>query len=239
MAIVHPEKLVYSVPQNRMDQVVDIINGSISVGAGVTDGFGFVTATTAQHLEDSHDGAIYLMKGLWSADGGASWQKIGQFIDVGDSAGGRRTLQLDVSMFSEDLNGPGGQLEIDATNEGASGYTILYKVLLMARPDQGNKVTTKALVQPLRYSSKQRYMKIAFDDVVTLPTSGSTIIPHNLGYVPDVSAWMFIKDNSDPNPNNGFIFPASVTLDSANIASAAHSNAGNLLKLYYRIYLRA
>lgn len=231
MAVTHPENLAFAVPEYKMDQIVDIIEGSFAIGAGVTDGFGFVTAAEASDVKAQLANDFFYIKGLWSHNGGASWQELGMDIILGDSANGLRTLTVDANS----VNTTG--LNVFATNSGASGYTITYKVILMARQDQGSIGVTE-LNQPLRYNSKFKYMKIIQEGVVALPTGSSdTQIPHNLGRIPNILAWY--QTEFTPEPGIIWItFPrSSVYVNTHSLVCTANSQALQPRTLHYRIYL--
>lgn len=255
MAITDPTKLVIAVPENRIDQIIDIKEGSFSVGAGSTDAFNEVTPATAEDTASTWQGALFLFKGIWSHDGGASWHEFNNSVILGDYANGLRTLTVNCELGGTggiDSNG-GGAYFVDASNYGSSGYTILYKILFLARPDQQN-IPTNKLIQALRYSSKYRYMKIFLDSSFNAPTSGATPIAHNLGYVPNVSAWGLYSINSangggynflpmgGGDHGGGFGADQSNTIDTSNITFRVINPAPtfyDFVRIYYRVYLDA
>jgi hypothetical protein len=240
MPIKNPAVIEAAVPQNQMDQIVDIITGSFSVGAGVTDAFGFVTDTQASDQKDLFMNDLFLFKGLWSCDGGATWQEMGNTLVLGNQSGGLRELNVDCDISRDNLLSPNStQIYITADNSGSSGFTIQYKILLMARYDQDH-VPSRPLLQKLRYSSKNNYMKILADSSADLNTGGQTVIPHNLGYIPNINVWFMTHflDSTDDflqmDHGNHKVF-----VDTVNLYLPARPSASFYAsqKAYYRIYL--
>lgn len=236
MSVQHPDVVTFAVPENRMDQIVDIVTGSFSVGAATDDGFGGITPL---NVSDSPKPVLaddfFYTRGLWSIDGGSSWQEMGTAIPAGTAAiSGFLTLSVSTNCYQ-------GQLVVSASNQGLSSHTVQYKVLVMARFDQ-EYIGKKALVRPLRYSSKEKYMKVFKEGKVALPTSGTTTIAHNLGYVPNVMAWILFDETPAGFPNEKFLFESgsTVSVDNHNIYIAQNSFAGVADETaYYRIYLDA
>jgi hypothetical protein len=236
MAITHPENLVFAIPDSKIDQIVDIITGSLSVGAGVDNGFGFITAATTDVEHIAHEGKAYLYKGVWSFDNGATWQDLGNSVIVGSASGsGLRTLTLGAGFGTDHGLDSLASLDVGASNEGTIGYTILYKILCLARPDQGS-VTGKALIQPLRYSSANKYMKIHKEGLITLPTSGTTSITHDLGYIPNFNAWALITFDLTAPDSLQLSNTSNPYVDTRNFNTTLHSTASVKRQLYYRIY---
>lgn len=241
-----------SIPAFNIDQIIDIKTGFFGVGAGITDGFGNVSSTNGFDERPSWQGALYLFKGIWSHDGGASWREFGNSVVLGTAANDVRTLNVDANMSSTNGIDAGGNgiFDVVATNTGASGYVILYKMLFMARPDQGN-IPITPLIKALRYSSKLRYMKILLDDVFTAPLAGTTPIAHNLGYLPNVSAWTLVNfDPAFPNEwqlgstgggstGGGFSADNSNNIDTMGLTFRVKSTATVTRKVYYRVYTDA
>lgn len=153
MAVTNPQDLVWAIPNNKIDQIVDIVTGSFTVAAGVTDGFGFVTPSTATDSKALQAGATLLLKGIWSYDNEVSWQEMGNSIPLGVSSNGLRVLTVDTNASTLSGLDQNSYAYINASNEGTSAYTINYQVLAMTRYDQP-ALTTKPLIQPLRYSSE-------------------------------------------------------------------------------------
>jgi hypothetical protein len=68
----------------------------------------------------------------------------------------------------------------------------MYKVVLFARPGQGN-ITTQSLAQPLNFSARYNYQKIKFDSTYdfSFPSGTSTAtLNHGLGYIPKIRSYI-------------------------------------------------
>lgn len=243
MAVKDPTKIQVVVPSNGMDQIVDIVTGTFTAAPATGSGFAGTYAST--NTVDEHNAIaddFFYTAGIWSMDGGATWNQIGASVIVGnDSVVGQLTLSIGVSSTGS-LDADPGKIVVNANNEGFSPQTIQYKVLVMARFDQSTKIPTKKLNQVLRYSTKNSYMKIAIENKTgVLPASGVTTIPHNLGYVPNFMAWILSDDSPSGNTDYG-MFPAGdrVSADTQNLYCDYNSFAGFAnYTLYYRIYLNA
>lgn len=74
----------------------------------------------------------------------------------------------------------------------SAAYTFQFKVVVYARPDQGN-VTPQPVTQSLNFSTVYNYQKIFRDSVFpfTLPIGTSTLtLTHNLGYIPKIRGYI-------------------------------------------------
>jgi hypothetical protein len=188
MSIINPSKVVMTAPEYQLDQIVDLIQGSVNVGAASTDAFNIVTNATVDSLKPTLGGKIYFPKGVWSADGGASWNEFGNAIPLaGVNANGTRQLTVGVTCYNQTA-APGGidattdaVMDVNVSNGGTVGYTILYKILCLVRPDQAKIPTPNQLPPALNYSNKINYTKVYKDFIQDLPLAGSTVFNHALG----------------------------------------------------------
>lgn len=238
MPLDNPDVIQMAVPEYRMDQIIAIVTGSFSVGAGVDDGFGNITVTSATDDKPVPSADFYHIKGIWSSDGGTSWQEFGNSVIYGSHANGLKTL--DVSTDSTLLAGV-ASLGIIADNSDTGGHSIIYKALLLARADQDD-VPVGSLVQLLRYSSQNNYMKIHSEGVVDLDPTNPVVVAHSLGYVPNVNVWYKQTFTSVGDPADGtidmFQGDADVVVDATTITFGNKGFAGLLeYKAYYRVYL--
>lgn len=240
MSIIDPAKVIMSAPQYQLDQIVGIVEGTINVGAGSTDAFGTVTNATASDIKPTPDAKMYFYKGVWSYDNGASWQELGNSIPLGGSANGPRTLTVSASIYNNSpvatIDDVGDAVvEVDVQNGGTAGFTILYRVLMIVRPDQKFS-TPNQLPAVLNYSSRHNYMKIYKDFIKVAPAAGNTVFNHALGYVPNVNCWLVLEQI--PSDGTFGIFTGNLTIDSANVTSKSpHTSAGNKWTIYARTYL--
>lgn len=230
MAVRNPSALQVSMPGYRMDQIVDIVEGDFTVGPGVDDGFGNITATTVSTQFDQLSGKKYYLRGLWSYDFGVSWQELNMAVVVGTAANGLRTISVNATS-SEST-----KLTVYGFNSGNVAYAIRFKILLMARADQ-EEIGSTALNQDLRYNTNNNYMKIFKEGSVQLPTAGNTTIDHNLNKIPSVMAWLKVDEAGGDSyftvaPSGG------VYATTTQLVTTLKSFAGSdTYTLYYRIYI--
>lgn len=239
MSVRDSSKLVMAVPENSMDQIVDVLQGSFGAAAAtVSGGSVFDTFSSFDHGITVPD--TFLFQGLWSIDGGATWQEIGNTVPLGANANGLETLNVSGSSILDVANNT-QFFSLGANNGHPAAYTVQYKIFLMARSDQDH-VPNKPLIKPLRYSSKNKYMKVAVDSSINLSTGGPTTILHNLGYLPNFDVW--VRSHFQSSPDDFYRLdqgsPKCLITDSS-IQLPARSSSSTLLeaKAYYRIYLDA
>lgn len=230
MSVFDPSKIQITVPQFPMDQIIGVKTGSYTVAAGGPGG----AATDGSDEFQTNFGDSCLFVGLFSVDNGVSWYTNGSIFPNGvDPTAGQLTLSF---AIESDVD---GTVSASSQNFTRSAYTVLYKIALLAKPDQ---LPLKPLptTDILSYKSNLNYMKIVLDNVITLPPSGSQVIPHNLGYVPNFLFWVG-SDESTPSDNR-ILFQgganSGAVIDSENL-TLTNSSASRSRKVYYRIYADA
>lgn len=229
MSIFDPTKIQMTAPQFPLDQVIGVKTGSFGVAAGGPSG----AQTNGFDSWQTGFGDQCLFIGLFSVDNGASWYTDGSSFPNGvDSTAGQLTLQFGISA---DVDGTVG---VNANNTTRSAYTVLYQVAMMSKPDQP-PLTPMPTVQKLSYKSNLNYMKIAKEGVLTLPNSGSQVINHGLGYVPNFLIWTCVDENVTNDQR--VLFRGGTqggVIDSQNLTLKNPFSTRNA-KMYYRIYLDA
>lgn len=202
-----------------MDLVVFVAEGNIT---SFSNGYG--AATIAHGLPFTP-----LPFGVWSSNGGTTWQPI-----TGISAEPNKP-------FAQ-IYGTSTQVTI-AIQLNSSGTPIMYRIFGFAPSGASGDVTPPAL----RFSSFSLNTDFDYSKLIAsivwpaTATSGTTLVTHSLGYIPEVAAW---EENS-----GGQISPMigqyGVTTAGASALIATASDvqvicpggAGNRMqKLHVRVY---
>jgi hypothetical protein len=189
-------------------------------------------------------------QGVFSTDGGTTWLDLNsQTPNL--TAPGLAVLQTQVMYGHSVLNGlvltADNWSYYNGTTTTSASYTFLYKVVIFARPGQGD-VTPQPVVQKVNFNTKNNYQKISRDSAanITLPVGTVTVnVAHNLGYIPKIRH--YIEDFSY-GPTTGlydFGFYASqytlfnCSIDTTQVSYFFDNSTGTgplTAKLYTRIY---
>ncbi len=160
------------------DQIIGSLTGSFPIAAGSP-------STNAFVVLDTGFGDTCLTMGFYSLDGGTTWIPINHsYLNGTDPVTGQLSLTTFVDSATD------GLISISATNTTKSAYTIQYKVLLLAKPNQG-RITPLPVGEKSAYqfTGNNNYMKVFKQDVITLAPSTSVTITHGLGYIPNFILW--------------------------------------------------
>lgn len=249
--ITHPENVYMSVPAYKVDQIIGVKTGSFTIAAA--------TAVSIQKFAsdpfDTGFGDSCFFQGVFSTDGGASWNDFGVYRP-NLTTPAQPVLQT-VTCYG--IMGPTGIFTASATNwwdlvhASSSAYTIQYKVAFIAKDTQG-AITPLATNETTYYSSKYNYQKYLPSLGSSFPsTTGSTTITHNLNYVPKVRA--FFSPSSTANNADSISIAANsiVTLDHYQYATNINVNTTQAIftdvsttvsprttrsgTMFYRIYI--
>lgn len=174
----------------------DLILGSYTGTLSATaPGLGFpqrtqTSTTVATGIEEKT-----FFQGIFSTDGGTTWLDFNSNIpnNTNPSFVGLQTQMMYGYIKS-------GSLIVAADNwnyyngigYSSAAYTFTYKVVLFARPSQGN-ITPQPVTQARNFSSFYNYQKIFRDSTFdfSLPVGTSTaILTHGLGYVPKIRTYV-------------------------------------------------
>lgn len=209
-----------AVPLNKVDQIIGIHSGSFSITAATAvSGPKFASDPFTTGFGDS-----CFFQGIFSVDGGASWNDFGVYRPVLTTPG-QPVLQT-VTCYG--MVGPTGIFTASGVNwwdivhATSSAYTIQYKVAFIAKDTQGS-ITPISTNENLYYWSKYNFQKIFLSSSFS-STTGTTPITHNLNYVPKVRA--FFSPTSTANNADGVSVLAGsiVTLDNYQYATNVYVN---------------
>lgn len=181
------------------DQILGTYTGTLNVAAPASAAF--AQKATANTTITTNIPEKTFFQGIFSIDGGVNWVDfnsnkavtLGSFANLqtqvmyGYSKAGSLTLVAD--NWSQTSNG---------SSFSGSAYTFQYKVVIFARPGQGD-VTPQPVTQQRSFSSKYNYQKIFRDSVFpfSFPVGTSTAtLTHNLGYIPKFRSYV---DNMSSN----------------------------------------
>ncbi len=238
-------KSFISVPRNNTDKIIGYFPGTLNVGAS-----GSFTIAQATTTVDSTLGQSALPIGIYSVNGGSTWNDMGVSVPNGTA------LQTEECTASVSPTGIITVLGTNWYNTGTTGFgsgrgaiTILFKILLLAKKDQG-LITPPIITGDKQYhSSRYNYQKIFLDDVTSVTAAGSstgqTPITHGLGYNPLVRTWInssgTIRMNASYVLSGGTSFAATqvktTTSDVIFYADNRNNPSGYSVNLIYRVYL--
>lgn len=233
----------------QSDLILGTFTGSVAVPAPTTALFPNKVTGSTTIATGINEKTFF--QGVFSVDGGVTWCDFnsnvtltsGSFVNLqtqmmyGASSVGTLTLYAD--NWTQTSNG---------INYSGSAYTFQYKVVLFAKPDQGD-VTPQPVTQQRNFSSFYNYQKIYRDYTsnFSYAVGASTgVITHGLGYVPKVRMYV---DNFSPASNTSALYDLGyylsqfvkyqVYLDSTTINFYIDNSAGVAPitgTLYARVY---
>lgn len=207
-------KLKFSPPRLDHDKILGTLSGTINV-PGVTSP---TSSVTVNDVKNTGFNDTVLVEGIYSVDGGATWNDMGAMVPNLSNPSTPVFQTLDCIPSSS----PNGNITITATNYlnfvtgSTPAKTVLYKVVLIAKSDQGSVEPLPIASSPLRYSSRFNFQKIFREGSTTLSvpagSTNSVSVNHGLGYVPNLRMWLV-------NGSNITIVPYSVEvrLDNNNV----------------------
>lgn len=230
------DKVRMAVPEYKNDKIIGVLTGSISV-AGASSPTLSVTATDTR---DTGFGDWCLFSGIFSIDGGATWNDMGaQTPDL--SVPGVPvfdTFDCTAACSSTGVFTITCINYVNLNTGTTSAKTALYKVVLLAKKGQGSITPLPVTALPLYHYSGFNYQKIHIDDAgsftATAGNTGQLVVPHNLGYVPNVRAWINIGGTIHP-----IVFQPEVRVDATNLTffyDAFFDFIDRSFSVIYRIY---
>lgn len=245
--ITQPKNVYMSVPAYKVDQIIGVKTGSFSVAAA-TAVSNFKTATDTF---DTGFGDSCFFQGIFSTDGGLSWNDFGVYRP--NLTTPAQPVFQTVSCFgyvtSTGVFTAVGINWWDLVHATSSAYTIQYKVAFIAKDTQG-AITPIKTNETFYYSSKYNYQKI-FTNGSFANSGANTVVAHNLGYIPKIR--VFINNTNSTLGSEGvFTVPANsmMTADWFYFATNIYSgltnatftpvkdNIGTITgTVFYRIYL--
>lgn len=230
-----------------IDKVLATFSGSFSAPAGTSAN----AWTDTNRTFNTGIPETTLFAGIYSVDGGATWNDMGTSVYSGItelfSCIGRSNSNQFTVMVRNFYN---------YNNNTGTARTVLYKVVLLEKPDQG-EVSAGTTHSSIYFDSRENYQKIAVDDARNISVSNNTIstvnITHSLGYIPRVRCFIQINSTFAGLPaglysfnslasralsvSSGHKAPVSMTNTLATVEINNRGGAGNFsARLYTRIY---
>lgn len=235
MSITDPSAIYMAVPDYEVDNIIGTNYGSFSIAPASNASTSFTTGF----------GSTCLFVGVYSVDGGTTWNDFGEYVYYPTNSYNPSSAQITCQGWIA----PTGIFTAYGTNYNSSSgsgstYTIDYRVVFFAEQNQGS-ITPITDNQILRYNSGFNYLKISQQGSFTEESPYS--ITHNLGYVPVVRAWI---SSSDPSyygwqgAANSILSYDWATSGESNIEVTSTTlnfdnnfNSSAPVTTYYRIYL--
>lgn len=243
MSVVNPFALNMAVPAYGIDQIIGITTGTLTTGTPTAPSS---PATATANFAHGYGDSAYFA-GIFSADGGTTWNDFGAMIPV-ISLGFPVLQTVDCNAVCDPTN-----LTITASSyynfvagTGAPA-TVTYKVYLFAKNTMAEPVEPLPTAEILQYNSVFNYQKIFMRGTanltVTIGNTGSTTILHNLGYIPKVRA--FRTNSSAPTIlrplSEGLVSDPQAHITSTDLSFTADETGLSGINLNtdieYRIYL--
>lgn len=129
-------------------------------------------------------------QGIFTTDNGITWNDFGaQTPNLSNpSAPVFQTVDVEAMVDTTNVN-------VYMTNSTAATITLTYKIYLLAKNIMAKPIVPLNINQLLFFDSNFNYQKIALEGNVTFSvtsgSTGTTIVPHNLGYIPSIRAFFF------------------------------------------------
>lgn len=201
MSVTQPTKINMAVPEYKIDQIIGIHSGSFSIAAPT-----FLSSPTiASDPFTTGFGDTCLFQGIFSTDGGTSWNDFGSY-KPNLTTPAQPVLQ---TVTCKGWVTPSGVFEAYAQNfydlvhSAGTAYTIDYKVVFLSKDDQ-SAITPIPTAEILNYLSSFNYQKIFKQN--RFSNGGSPkVVSHNLGYVPKVRAWGTSTLGGAPFPSGSML----------------------------------
>lgn len=233
-----------------IDQIIGTYTGSFVAAAPAPLGS---PLRTAQIISTSIPESTFF-QGIFSIDGGTKWYKFN--VDTSPAVLGSQVL-----VYGGSTPGSLTLTAVNSTTSSPLAFTVLYRVALIAKPDQGT-INPQPTISNIVFNSRENYLKIILDSMtdISLGVGGTTkqVYLHNLGYFSQAIAYLetnatygvlpaalyeldtvmqFLSTTTLPNETNtasdssGIYLTTSGTV--ASIRAGATAFAG---KLYVRTY---
>jgi hypothetical protein len=184
-------KSVISVPRYQTDKIIGAFSDSFTIPASSA-----FTPSQATKTHNTGFGESCLPIGIYSTDSGTTWNDMGVIVPSGALF---QTEECTASVSPTGVVTVLGTNWYDTTSfsgDGRPAKTVMYKIWLLAKKDQGVITPLPITTMPLYHSSRFNYQKImpGGDGSKTLSVSAGNVgqesISHNLGYVPNVRTWV-------------------------------------------------
>lgn len=221
-----PTKIVFA-SSIATDKLLGSYTNSFTSGNSTP---GTTTTTTDTKVTNIADTTFVV--GIFTIDGGTTWNGMETDINHSDAQG-------DIQVFAQSSS---GIVQVVAKNTrnasapvGTWSFTVQYKIMLIAKSDQGT-VTPQPIGGNVYFDSRKNYQKIAFDTFQTISgTDTVTTFTHNLGYIPRVRVFYetagVLRIRGGITSSRTDITTSTVTVTMAGTIAST--------KLYARIYYSA
>lgn len=185
--MIDPEKTHLAVPAHKTDQIIGVIEDSITVP----------THTSPEKTHSTGFGDTCYFNGVFFFQNG--WNDLG---DIRPDFSNPSFPILNTATVDVEID-PDGTVRVTGNNRTGSTVDLPYRIFLLAKNNQG---PINPLPVPTNsksyYWSKYNFMKIYRQDQVPFDLAGDgsgriEIINHPLGYIPRVQAWY--QQTSSPN----------------------------------------
>lgn len=190
------------------------------------------TTTTTTDTKTTKIAETTFVVGIFSVDGGTTWQGMETDVNHSDNNG-------DIQVYAQSQSGILTIAAVNTRNASAPGgtwtFTVQYKVMLLAKPDQGT-VTPQPIGGNVYFDSRKNYQKIALDTSQTFTGTNQTLtFTHSLGYVPRIR--VFYETGGILRIRGGI--SSSQTTITTSAVSVFMAGSYTSTKVYARIYYRA
>jgi len=192
MAITNPSNIYIDLPTYPNDQIIGVFTNTLSSPAPTLSGF----VTTVNDVRAHGFGDSAYFEGIFTTDGGTTWNTFGSQTPIFGAPGPTfQTVDVSATVDTSNVN-----VAIDNYYDLAHGagyaYTVTYKIYLIAKNTMAKPITPIKTSNKLLYASEYNYQKIFMKGSVALivsagTTGTSTLITHNLGYVPKIRAYYY------------------------------------------------
>lgn len=183
-------KIRMAVPTYEIDKIIGVVSGTFNIAAPTL--VDQVKSSTSSHVTGF--GATCYFQGIFSVDGGTTWNDFGAMIPDLSTPGFpvQETVDCNCSMIGGTLTVTGTSWWDNVHGTGTA-RTVQYKIALIAKNSQ-TSITPIPTEEILYYSSAYNYQKIFMKGQVAFNLAGtgvgsSSSVTHGLGYVPKVRAF--------------------------------------------------
>ena len=198
----YPNKIYIDLPKYGNDQIIGVFTNTLSLAAPTSAG-GYTSATDVR-AHGFGDSAYF--EGIFTTDGGTTWNTFGSQTPTLGAPG--PTFQTVDSFATVDITNVNVSIfnSYDYSHSIGNAYTVTYKIYLIAKNTMAKAIKPIATSNKLLYASKYNYQKIFLKGTVALSvgagtTGTSTLITHNLGYVPKIRAYYYNLATSSTTVN--------------------------------------
>lgn len=175
------------------DLILGTYTGSISVAAPTATTYSQKQSASATVATGIPERTFF--QGVFSTNNGSTWVDFNSNVPV--TLGSFANLQTQMMYACSKpnsivINVDNWNKTADGINYTASAYMFLYKIVLFAKPGQGD-IIPQPVTQQQNFTSFTNYQKIFKDSIYnfTLPVGTSTsTITHNLGYIPKLRSYI-------------------------------------------------